>query len=483
MHAKRTKIIATIGPATSTVEMLQQLIKAGVDLIRINFSHGSTQSHIDQIERVREAAKLAECDVCILADLQGPKIRIESFDAGKVELSEGQSFVLDAAMASDAGDLNGVGVAYKALPQDVQPGNRLLLNDGAIVMDVERIEGNRVHCKVVIGGELANRKGLNIQGGGLSAGALTEKDAHDIGVAVAQGVDYIAVSFVKSGDDIRQARKLIQQHDGNIEIVAKIERTEAMANLEDIIDESDAVMVARGDLGVEMGYAELTGIQKQILRSTINTNCVCIVATQMMESMIENPLPTRAEVADVSNAILDGADAVMLSAETAVGKYPVQTVEAMAMICRGAEVHEPPPTIRPAPSSFELVDQAVAAAVAYTAIGLEAKAIVALTESGSTALWLSRSRCQIPIFAFTRHERTRRRVLLYRDVYPVPFDVTLYGIPEVYDEAFKALLSRGAVKVGDLIIFTKGDHRGVAGGTNAMKILKVIDPGAVSSEP
>jgi len=379
------------------------------------------------------------------------------------------------SLDAGAGTAHAVGVAYKELPRDVRPQDVLLLDDGHIVLDVEKVDGPRIHTRVRTGGVLSDHKGINRQGGGLSAGALTDQDRDDIGVAARLGVDYVAVSFARDAADIHEARKLLLDAGGFGRIVAKIERSEAIDNLPSIIDASDVVMVARGDLGVEMGYAELTGLQKTIIHQTRNRHRVVITATQMMESMIQSPMPTRAEVSDVSNAVMDGTDAVMLSAETAVGKYPVRAVETMAEIIEGAEKYQLAHSrVRHrVEGQFRGSDEAIAMAVMYTANHLKVRAIVALTESGSTPLWMSRIRSDIPIYAFTRHEYTRRRVTLYRGVYPVPFDITHTEPHVLYGAIFEQLLKRQLVSSGDLVILTKGELSGVSGGTNAMLILKV----------
>ncbi len=472
---RRTKIIATLGPATDAPGVLAGLIDAGVDVVRINCSHGSWDDRARQIRALREASAAVGKYVAVIGDLQGPKIRIHRFTAGPVTLREGAAFVLDTAMDPKGGTVEGVGLAYESLPQDVVRGDALLLDDGQIVLAVERVEGTRVHCTVVVGGVLSDNKGINRQGGGLSARALTDKDRDDIRHAATAGVDWLAVSFVRHAEDMQEARALLRAAGGPAHLIAKIERAEAIANLEGIIDASDAIMVARGDLGVEMGYAGLTGLQKKILRLTRARHKVAITATQMMESMVHHRMPTRAEVSDVANAVMDGTDAVMLSAETAVGEYPVQAVAAMAEVCVGAEAYQFS-TGRPRDRSddqFSTVDEAVAMAVMYTANHLRPQAIIALTESGSTPLWMSRVRSDIPIFAFTRHEVTRRRVQLYRGVYPVAYDITHSDPAAVDREILGVMRSMGHVEDGDLVIITRGELTGVSGGTNSMKILRV----------
>jgi pyruvate kinase len=473
---RRTKILTTLGPATDNPKMLADMLRAGADVVRVNFSHGEPEAHARRVQAVRDAAEEVGKWVGVLGDLQGPKIRIERFAAGKIMLNEGDRFALDASLDSRSGTAAAVGVAYKSLPNDVRAGDTLLLNDGQIVLEVTGVEGPRIDTRVVIGGELSDNKGINKQGGGLSAGALTDKDRADIKLAASLGVDYLAVSFARDGADVDEARHLLRKEGGHGFLVAKIERSEALVNLDRIIQASDAVMVARGDLGVEVGYAELTGLQKHIIAATRRRNRVVITATQMMESMIQSPVPTRAEVSDVANAVMDGTDAVMLSGESAVGKYPVQAVQAMAEVILGAEKYESahsPVRHRADGGLFEKTDEAIAMAVMYTANHLKVKAIVALTESGSTPLWMSRIRADIPIYAFTRHEITRRRVTLYRGVYPVNFDILHTDVGMVYADIFKVLLSRGMVELGDRIILTQGELSGVSGKTNSMKILEV----------
>ncbi|MCC7200211.1 MAG: pyruvate kinase [Gammaproteobacteria bacterium] len=473
--SRRTKIVATLGPATDDVATLTEMIRAGVDLVRVNFSHGAFADHAARVGRVREAAALAGRYVGVLGDLRGPKIRIERFAAGSAMLRDGDEFTLDTAHDPAAGTDSIVGVTYAELPRDVNPGDTLLLNDGLISLLVTAVEGTRVVTCVTAGGELGNQKGLNKQGGGLSAAALTDKDRADIRMAAELGVDYLAVSFVRNAADVEEARALARAAGSEALICSKIERGEAIGHLEDIISASDAVMVARGDLGVEVGYAELTGLQKRIIRLARERNRVVITATQMMESMIHSPAPTRAEVSDVSNAVMDDTDAVMLSAETAVGRYPVKVVQAMAQVIVGAEKwHYTQSRERHRiDGHFSATDEAIAMAVMYTANHLTVKAIVALTESGSTTLWMSRIRSDIPIYAFTRNEPTRRRVTLYRGVYPVAFDVT-HTQPEIlYPSIFQLVIQLGLAAPGDLIIVTKGEYTGVSGGTNSMKILEV----------
>jgi len=472
---RRTKIVATLGPATDDAAVLTEMVRAGVDVVRLNFSHGAVADHARRVELVRAAAEQAGRYVGILGDLQGPKIRIDRFAAGKVNLADGADFTLDASLGVDAGTEASVGIAYKKLPTDVHVDDVLLLNDGQISLKVTAIDGPRIRTRVLVGGELGNNKGINRQGGGLSAGALTDKDREDIRTAALIKVDFLAVSFPRDAADMDEARALLRKAGGHALLVAKIERAEAIANLARVVKASDAIMVARGDLGVEMGFAELAGLQKQIILEARHQNRLVIMATQMMESMIVNTIPTRAEVSDVANAVMDGTDAVMLSAETATGRHPPKVVEAMGQIIVGAEKYQLAHVrIRQRNSGyFERFDEAIAAAVMYTANHLHVKAIVALTESGSTALWMSRVRSDIPIYAFTRNEATRGRVTLYRGVYPVAYDVADKDREAFYFSIFRLLLDLKLVADGDFIILTKGELTGVSGGTNSMQILQV----------
>lgn len=470
----RTKIIATLGPATDDPTVLEKIIHAGVDLVRLNFSHQTAEKHQQRVEKVRQCAKSQGVQIGIIADLQGPKIRTERFKDGKITLKEDQNFTLDAVWASDDGTAERVGITYKQLPNDVQRGDTLLLDDGRIVLEVKEVGDTQIHCRVLVGGILSNNKGINRQGGGLSAEALTPKDRADITTAAALQVDYIAVSFPRSAQDIHEARKLLQAAGSSAGIIAKIERAEALAKHEEIIRAADAIMVARGDLGVEIGDAALPAAQKLLIKRAQDLNKIVITATQMMESMITNSIPTRAEVLDVANAVFDGTDAVMLSAETAVGKYPDKVVIAMDRICQEAEKQ---PLARISThrieSQFGRIDEAIAMATMYTANHLNVKAIAALTESGATPLWMSRINSAIPIFAFSRHADSCRRVTLYRGVYPIRIDISHADILHANQLIIKELLRRGAVNEGDQVIITKGDLKGISGGTNLLKIVRV----------
>ncbi len=471
---RATKIVATLGPATDDPKVLDEIIKAGVDVVRINFSHGSPQEHQDRVSLVRNRARACGRQVGVIADLQGPKIRIERFKEGKILLVEGADFYLDTSLGTDDGDQNQVGVAYKSLPEDIKRGDKLLLDDGAIVLRVRSVEGTRIHCQVKVAGVLSNNKGINRQGGGLSVGALTEKDKRDIITAAELKADYLAVSFVSTVEDVLEARYLLRDAGGHGGILPKIERAEALENIDAIIEASDAIMIARGDLGVEIGDEELPGVQKALMAKAHKLDKVVITATQMMQSMVDSPIPTRAEVLDVANAVIDGTDAVMLSAETAVGKYPAKVIEAMDRICQGAERHthglRAPDS---APQVFERTDEAIAKASMYTAKALKVKAIAALTESGATTMWMSRSLSNIPIYAMSPNVAARRRVTLFRGVHPVSFDIEGTDHAQVNKDVIDDLKRRNAVRDGDLVIITKGDLIGSEGGTNAMKIVRV----------
>ncbi len=473
---RRTKIVATLGPATDSSGVLDRMVRAGMDVVRVNFSHGEAADHVRRVDAVRQAARAAGREVAVLADLQGPKIRTDRFAEGKVFLDEGARFVLDAAWPANAGNKERVGITYKNLPNDVVKGDNLLLDDGKIVLEVTEISGGEIICRVLVGGELSNNKGINRLGGGLSAAAITDKDRADIKVAAAIAADYVAVSFPRNAADINEARELLRAAGGHGAIVAKVERAESLASVEDIIAATDVVMIARGDLGVEIGDAELPGVQKHLIQLARSMNRVVITATQMMRSMVDNSIPTRAEVFDVANAVLDGTDAVMLSEETATGRYPVKVIEAMDRICLGAESQKVAVLSRHrVDSEFQHIDEAIAMASMYTANHLRVRAIAALTESGSTVQWMSRISSGIPIYALTKHEATRRKVSLFRGVYPVAFDVASQQHVEVNREVIDELVKRGTVQQGDLVIITKGDLMGIHGATNTMKIIRVGD--------
>lgn len=477
--SRRTKIVATLGPATDSPEQLEGLILAGVNMVRLNFSHGCAEDHILRANRVRELAARLQRSVAILGDLQGPKIRIACFADGPVQLAVGDAFALDAELDGQQGNQYEVGIDYPELPGDVGSGDRLMLDDGRVVLEVTSVQGSRIATRVEVAGKLSNNKGINRQGGGLSADALTSKDLRDIELAAVIGVDYLAVSFVRSAEDIECARVLLRQAGCQAGLVAKVERAEAVVPpvLDSIIKAADVVMVARGDLGVEIGDAELIAVQKLMIKRGLELNTPVITATQMMESMIDSSLPTRAEVFDVANAVLDGTDAVMLSAETAVGAFPIAAVEAMNRVIIGAErmpvshtsehrLHE----------NFSRCDESIALASMYVANHLEGvKAIISFTETGRTPLIMSRISSNLPIFAFTDSQRTENRLALYRGVVPVTFNTQGINPESMNNSVVEELLRRGVVSQGDQVIISKGDFVNVHGGTNTMKIVTVGD--------
>lgn len=474
---RRTKIVATLGPATDRCGELERMIKAGVDVVRINMSHGNPEEHIDRANKVRELAAQLDREVGVLVDLQGPKIRITRFEEDSIELVAGDKFSLDNNVDPLKGNQKEVGLTYKSLPFDVKPGNRLLLDDGRIVMDVENVEGERVNCKVVVGGKLSNNKGINLMGGGLSASALTEKDKQDILIAADIQADYLALSFPRSAEDVEYCRSLAEKAGLNSAIVSKIERAEAVNDdftLDSIILASDVIMIARGDLGVEIGDAQLPSLQKKMIKRARQLNRVCITATQMMETMIDNAIPTRAEVFDVANAVMDGTDAVMLSGETAVGHSPSLVIQAMSNIAQEAEktrsVRESTHRID---ESFTAVDETIAMAAMYAANHFDVKCIAALTESGNTPLLMSRISSGIPIIALTPHIDTRRKVTLYRGVYPTSVDYTGMSDEQVQERILKELKQSGVADTGDLVVLTRGQARGLMGGTNQLEIVKI----------
>jgi pyruvate kinase len=470
---RSTKIVATLGPSSSDAAVLERMFLAGVDVVRLNFSHGTADDHRKRAELVRETCRKVDRAVGIMADLQGPKIRVGRFRDGKVALKPGDPFILDAGL-EQPGDQARVGLDYKELPRDVQAGDVLLLDDGRIVLDIEKVRGQEIHTVTRHGGWLSNNKGINRQGGGLTAAALTSKDIEDIRTAAAMNVDFVAVSFPKSGADMYMARELLRAAGGKAMLIAKIERAEAIPALEDIMQACDGIMVARGDLAVEVGDAAVPALQKRMIRQARELNKITITATQMMESMVSSPVPTRAEVSDVANAVLDGTDAVMLSAESASGQYPVETIAAMHRICIEAEKSQPVTLESEFLNRvFTRVDQSIAMAALFTAFHLKVKAIAALTESGSTALWMSRLNCGVPIYALTAQTETRYRATLFRDVYPLMVKYVGNDRDELLAEAEAVLLRHGVVNPGDIIVLTIGEPIGKAGGTNTMKIVKV----------
>jgi pyruvate kinase len=469
---RSTKIVATLGPASSAPDVLERMMRAGVDVVRLNFSHGTAADHEARAQLVRETCRKVGRTVGIMADLQGPKIRVGRFRDGRVALAPGDPFVLDAAC--ELGDGGRVGLDYKELPRDVRAGDVLLLDDGKIVLDVREVRGAEIHTTVRHGGTLSNNKGINRQGGGLTAPALTPKDIEDIRTAARLKVDFLAVSFPKSGADMYMAGELLRAGGGHALLIAKIERAEAIPALEDIMRACDGIMVARGDLAVEVGDASVPSLQKRMIRQARELNKLTITATQMMESMVSSPVPTRAEVSDVANAVLDGTDAVMLSAESASGQYPVEAIEAMARVCIEAEKSQTVTLDREfLDRVFQRVDQSIAMAALFTAFHLKVKAIASLTESGSTALWMSRLEFGVPIYALTSQTSTRYRTTLFRGVFPLIVRYVGHDREELLQEAEDVLVRNGAAKEGDLIVLTIGEPIGKAGGTNTMKIVKV----------
>lgn len=473
---RRTKIVATLGPASESPEMLEKMMVAGVDVIRCNFSHGSHEDHALRIKTIRELSKKLDREVAVLADLQGPKIRISRFENKKVNLKKDAEFILDAELDVNSGNEKTIGIDYKNLVKDVKPNDILLLDDGRVVLAVKKIEGPKIICTVVVGGELSNNKGINRQGGGLSAEALTDKDKADLKFAATLDVDYFAISFVRCAEDLNYARGLIQTAGSDAGVIAKVERAEAieLTTLEQIIQASDGIMVARGDLGVEIGDAELPAIQKHMIQRARALNKPVITATQMMETMIHNSIPTRAEVFDVANAVLDMTDAVMLSAETASGDHPDLVISTMSRICMGAE--KSPGTQKSGhrvECKFEKVDEAIAMATMYTANHLDINAIISFTETGSTPLLMSRIKSAIPIIALTRNLSTQRKMNLYRGVHPLSFELTNAPVTEINTRAIAELKKHNIVEKGDLVIITQGDIMGQHGHTNNMKIVRV----------
>ncbi|MEI6859392.1 MAG: pyruvate kinase [Shewanella sp.] len=476
---RRTKIVTTLGPATDRDDNLRRIIKAGANVVRLNFSHGSAEDHIKRAQDARKIAAELGVHIAVLGDLQGPKIRVSTFKGNKkVQLDLGQSFILDADLPEGEGDEKQVGIDYKELPNDVDIGDILMLDDGRVQLKVESIEGNKVHTIVTVAGPLSNNKGINKQGGGLSAAALTEKDRRDILTAAEIQVDYLAVSFPRTGADLDLARELALKAGSKALIVSKVERAEAVATdeaMDDVIRASDVVMVARGDLGVEIGDPALVAVQKRLISRARQLNKSVITATQMMESMISSPMPTRAEVMDVANAVLDGTDAVMLSAETAAGDFPEETVKAMSEVCLGAESH---PSVQVSKhrldESFDSVEETIALSTMYAANHLKGiKAIIALTESGATPQLMSRISSGLPIFALSRHKVTLARMAIYRGVQAVYFDSTSVSAGEVARKALETLTSAGYLKSGDMVLMTKGDSMETIGGTNTSKVLIV----------
>ena len=475
---RRTKIVATIGPSSLSQDMIGRLLGAGVDVFRLNFSHGDQADHVQVARHIRRQAGHHGRYVGILADLQGPKIRIGGFADGAVILQAGDPFQLSLSIPPDAGDQRGVSVEYEALPSSVEQDDVLLLDDGKLRLRVDDVSESTVDCTVIVGGQLSSRKGVNKLGGGLAAPALTEKDLDDIKAMPDIEPDFVAVSFVSSADDVAYARQLLADQGLNPAIIAKIERAEVVADtalLNSIIDASDGVMVARGDLGVEVGDAQLIGIQKNLISTTRKRDRMVITATQMMESMISNSMPTRAEVFDVANAVLDGTDAVMLSAETAVGDFPVEVVTAMADAALGAEQH---PVARTSKyrldREFSSAQETIALSAMYGANHFSGmRGIASLTERGTTPTMMSRLSSGLPIFALSRRADTLQRLALCRGVIPLFFDFTAFAPQDLEARTIEFLVDGGFLARGDYILLTMGSTQGEAGKTDRMKILPV----------
>lgn len=474
---RRTKIVCTMGPATERGNNLERIIQAGANVVRMNFSHGAPEDHIGRAEEVRQVAAKLGKHIAILGDLQGPKIRVSTFKEGKVFLNIGDTFILDADLPKGEGTKESVGLGYKNLPNDVVAGDILLLDDGRVQLKVLSTEGSKVFTEVTVGGPLSNNKGINKLGGGLSADALTEKDKEDIKLAAKIGVDYLAVSFPRSSKDLNYARELAKEAGLNdVKIVAKVERAETVATeeaMDDIILASDVIMVARGDLGVEIGDAELVAVQKRLIKRSRQLNRVIITATQMMESMINNPMPTRAEVMDVANAVLDGTDAVMLSAETAAGQYPAETVKAMVDVCLGAEKM---PSINISKHrldhQFADAEESIAMSAMYAANHMKnISAIIALTSSGKTVQLMSRIRSGLPIFAVSRNKKALNCSALYRGVVPIHYEAKDHS-SESIKELLTLLKEHGCLMAGENVVLTYGD-KSKLGGTNTLRILTV----------
>jgi pyruvate kinase len=479
MINRRTKILATLGPSTDNPEVLKGILDAGVNVVRINFSHNNEKEHLERIAQIRKYEKENDIFIGILMDLQGPKIRISAFKGGKIELNNGDHFALDAELDDSEGNQDSVGIAYKELPNDLNVGNTLLLDDGKIILEVKQINGQKIFTEVKQGGILSNNKGINLRGGGLSASALTNKDKKDIIIAAKADADYVAISFPINADDVRETKRLLLEAGSNASVIAKIERAESLQEdvITEIIQESAGIMVARGDLGVEIGDPQLPAQQKRLILLARANDRFVITATQMLESMITSPIPTRAEVFDVANAVLDGTDAVMLSAETAVGAYPENAVKTMNDVCLEAEKS---PTAKVSHhrlhEHFEGIDETIAMSSMYAANHIGARVVATLTQTGKTALWMSRISSNIAIFAMSDNYKTLKKVTIYRGVYPCYIDKTSADDwNDVNSHVIENLESKAVVARGDVVIVTKGMHKDKSGGTNLMKILRVGD--------
>jgi len=469
----RTKIVCTIGPASQSPKLLEKLIRAGMNVARLNFSHGTQPAHQKVINAVRQIAAKLNKPVAILQDLAGPKIRVGQIKTGEIILKPGARFILTTRLVP--GDEKEVSVNYSRLPQDVRPGDSLLLSDGALELKVEEASQKDIQCKVVVGGPLSSFKGVNLPTGSVKIPSLTDKDKSDLAFGIENEVDYVALSFVRSAEDVRTARRFMKRKKCSIPIIAKIEKHEALANIDEIISEVDGVMIARGDLGVETPLEKVPHVQKVLIRKTNQAGKPVITATQMLRSMVENPRPTRAEVADVANAILDGTDAVMLSEETAVGKYPVEAVSMMARIAEDAELSIPSDVwmLWQEPGSERPVPEAVSFAACSLAECIDAASIITFTHSGSTARLVAKYRPKRPILAPTPLVETYRRLSLIWGVVPV-LGEDIKNTDEVIGQAFKLALESGLFKRGQKVVITAGVPVGVPGTTNFIKV-EVLD--------
>uniref|UniRef100_A0A831XFG6 Pyruvate kinase n=1 Tax=Geobacter metallireducens TaxID=28232 RepID=A0A831XFG6_GEOME len=467
--SRKTKIVATLGPASSSPEMIEKLMEAGVDLFRLNFSHGANDQRRDVIAAIRRLSAARGKEIGILADLQGPKIRTGRMENGAIPLKKGET--LDITTDEVLGTPALISTIYKPLPHDVKAGSRILMDDGLIELRVQSVEGNRVRCTVVEGGTLKDLKGINLPGVHVSAPSLSEKDLRDLEFCIAEGVDYIALSFVRTAADVEELKRILFERDVRIPVVAKIEKPEALRNFKSILKAADAVMVARGDLGVEISAEKVPLFQKKIIRACNEAGKPVITATQMLESMINHPRPTRAETSDVANAILDGTDAVMLSGETASGQFPLEAVRTMDKVAldveRYAQMEDGPRQRRHNPS----IAEAVAEAACRAAVTLNARAIAVMTQSGSTAALISKFRPPLPVIAFSQSLETRRRLSLYWGVKPFPIG-TMAGTDEQIAAVESTLLS-GGYRRGDIIVITMGVPVEARGSTNLMKVHKL----------
>jgi pyruvate kinase len=471
---KRTKIIATVGPATDDPGTIRKLILAGVDVFRLNFSHGDHASHRRRLDIIRKVARKENRHIAVMQDLQGPKIRVGELQGGILYLRAREAAIVTTRNVMGGGDV--IPSHYKSLAKDVSPGDRILMDDGLMELRVESVDGKDVYCTVIKGGALKEHKGMNLPGVDISQPSLTRKDIIDLKAGLAMGVDFVAMSFVRWGKDMEKLRKLVKSQGADVQLIAKIERPEGVHNLDEILEHADGVMVARGDLGVEMAPEKVPGLQKRIIEKANEHGKHAITATQMLESMIHNPRPTRAEASDVANAVLDGTGAVMLSGETAAGEYPVETVLMMARIVKEAEVRLlkrnteiPPVKVALQPNDFSA---AVARAAVRAANDLGAHAILSFTQSGTTAELVSKYRPQCMVIGGTLHEAVARRMALTWGVTPVLFD-KISNTESLVADVDDRLLKTKLLKWGDLIVITTGVPVGRAGTTNMIKIHRM----------